>query len=234
MILALIPAYDEAGSIAKVIEETSKYVDEVVVIDDGSKDKTSEIANCFGATVLRHSRNMGVGAAMRTGIEYAKKVRPSVVVTIDGDGQHDPKEIPRIVQPIISRQADFVLGSRFFQHGKLNMPLIKLVGNKLLSLFISVLLGVRITDVQTGFRALDWEALMALNLEADHTYVQEMIIELCLKGYKLKEIPTKVKPRKHGNSKVTSNIFKYITKTLPSIFRAYACNYQKLMIRNCK
>lgn len=200
--------------------ETSKYVDRIIVIDDGSKDKTSKIANHLGATVLYHTRNMGVGAAMRTGTNYAKKFKPDIVVTLDGDGQHNPSDIPKIIQPILFDQADFILGSRFLQ-GNSNMLLIKFIGNKLLSLLVSILVGVRITDAQSGFRALNRKALMALNLEADKTYVQEMIIELCLKGCKLKEVPISVMPRKYGSSKVTSNIIKYIIKSLLTIFRAY-------------
>lgn len=200
--------------------ETSKYVDRIIVIDDGSKDKTPKIANHRGATVLRHTRNMGVGAAMRTGTNYAKKFNPDIVVTLDGDGQHNPSDIPKIIRPILSDQVDFVLGSRFLQ-GDPPMPLLKLIGNKLLSILVSILTRVRVTDAQSGFRALRREALMALNLEGDKTYVQEMIMELCLKGYKLKEVPITVRSRKYGNSKVTSNIIKYVVKTLPIIFRSY-------------
>lgn len=202
-------------------------MDRIILIDDGSNDKTSEIANYLGATVLHHTQNMGVGAAMRTGTNYAKKVKPDLVVSLDGDGQHKPSDIPKIIQPILSGQADFVLGSRFLQ-GDPPMPLIKLAGNKLLSLLVSILTNVRVTDAQSGFRALRGEALIALNLEGNKTYVQEMIIELCLKGYKLKEVPIIVMPRKYGSSKVTSSIIKYIIKSLLTIFRAYRRTSKKI------
>jgi len=158
---------------------------------------------------------------MRTGIEYAQKVKPSLVVTLDGDGQHRPSDIPKIVQPILAGHADFVIGSRFLQENP-SMPLIKIVGNRILTFIVRILVGVKITDAQTGFRALNKKALMALHLEANQTYVQEMIIDLCLKGYKLVETPIKMMPRKYGNSKVTSNIIKYVIKTSLAIFRAYA------------
>ncbi len=220
MILALIPAYNEEKTIANVIKETFKYVDKIIVIDDGSSDKTSEIANKFGAMVLNHKKNFGVGAAMCTGINFAKKLQPDIVITIDADGQHDPNEIPKLIKPIMLGKADFTIGSRFLS-GKPNMSSIKLFGNKLLSLFVSILIGSKITDAQCGFRALNYKALMDLNLEASHTYVQAMIIELCLKKHRLIEIPIKVRKRMYDKSKVTSNLFKYITKTICIILKTY-------------
>jgi glycosyltransferase involved in cell wall biosynthesis len=220
MILALIPAYNEEKSIGDVIRGALKYVDKVIVIDDGSSDKTYDIAYSLGATVLRHSRNMGVGASIRTGINYAKKVNPELIIILDADGQHDPNDIPRLIQPILSGQADFVLGSRFLQ-GNPTMPLLKFIGNKFLSLLVSILLCTRVTDAQTGFRALNRRALMALHIEAEYTYVQEMIIKLYLKGCKLKEVPIKVRQRRYGRSKVASSIIRYIIRTLPIIFRTY-------------
>jgi glycosyltransferase involved in cell wall biosynthesis len=220
MILTLIPAYNEEETIANVVAEASEYVDEVVVIDDGSKDRTGTLAHDLGAVVLPHALNMGVGVAMRTGIDYAKQLKPRVVVTLDADGQHNPKDILRLIQPILAGQADLVLGSRFLL-GNPQMPLIKLIGNKLLSTLTSLLARSRLTDAQTGFRALNTEALLAVHLEATHSHVQEMIIDLSRKGYRLKEVPISTSPRKRGNSKVTSNIVTYVMKTLPVIVRSY-------------
>lgn len=220
MFIALIPAYGEEKSIGNVIKETLKYVDKVVVIDDGSKDRTVKIANDLGATVLRHSKNMGVGAAMRTGIDYAKKVKPDLLVALDADGQHNPNDIPRLIKPILSGEADFVIGSRMLENDK-QMPFIKLVGNKILNLIVSIFIKRMISDSQSGFRALNQESIMALNLEGDKTYVQEMIIELSLKGKKIKEVPIETNHRNHGKSKVTSNTIEYIIKTMPIILRTY-------------
>jgi len=195
-------------------------VDKVVVINDFSSDETPLIAQYLGATVLNHSRNMGVGAAMQTGINYSKATKPDIVVTLDGDGQHRPEDIPRVIQPILSGEADLVLGSRFLR-GTPDMPMIKLFGNKLFVYLIRFLTGARLTDTQTGFRALNLKALANLDLRANYTYVQEMIIDLHAKGFRIVEVPITALPRKHGCSKVALNIFKYTIRALSIIIYAY-------------
>lgn len=168
---------------------------------------------------------MGVGAAMRTGINYAKKIRPDLLVTLDADGQHDPKDIPRLIKPILSGEADFVIGSRMLEKDK-HMKSIKLIGNKILNLIVSILIKTLISDSQCGFRALNQESIMALNLEGDKTYVQEMIIELSLKDKMIKEVPIETNHRKHGISKVTTNIIEYSIKTIIIIFKTYIRSYR--------
>lgn len=163
---------------------------------------------------------MGVGAAMRTGINYAKKIRPDLLVTLDADGQHDPSDIPRLIKPILSDEADFVIGSRRLEKDQ-HMKSINLIGNKILNLIVSIFIKKRIKDSQSGFRALNHNSIMALNLEGDKTYVQEMIIELSLKGKKIKEVPIETNHRNHGKSKVTSNIIDYSIKTMQIILRTY-------------
>ncbi|GAG78552.1 unnamed protein product, partial [marine sediment metagenome] len=162
-------------------------MDKIIVVDDGSTDRTAQIAKDLGATVIQHKKNMGVGAAMRTGINYAKKIKPDIIVTLDADGQHDPSDIPRLIKPILSGEADFVIGSRRLEKCQ-DMKQINVIGNKILNLIVSVLIRKRIKDSQSGFRALNQNSIMTLNLEGDKTYVQEMIIELCLKGKKIKEV----------------------------------------------
>ena len=220
-ITALIPAYNEGGSIGDVVRKVYDHVDKVVVINDFSSDKTPLIAKYLGATVLNHSRNMGVGAAMQTGINYSKATKPDIVVTLDGDGQHKPEDIPRIVQPILSGDADLVLGSRFLRGNPPDMPVIKLLGNKFFAYLIRFLTGIKLTDTQTGFRALNRKALVDLDLKANYTYVQEMIIDLYAKGFRIVEVPITVLPRKHGCSKVALNIFKYAIRALSIIIYAY-------------
>jgi len=170
--------------------------------------------------VLQHKKNMGVGAAMRTGINYAKKIRPDLLVTLDADGQHDPSDIPRLIKPILSGEADFVIGSRRLEKDQ-HMKLINLIGNKILNLIVSIFIRKMIKDSQSGFRALNQKSIMALNLEGDKTYVQEMIIELSLKGKKIKEVFIDTNHRNNGKSKVTSNIIDYAIKTMPIILRTY-------------
>jgi len=220
-ILAIIPAFNEEKSISNVVQRTIKYVDRVIVIDDSSKDSTPELAQEAGATVLRHPKNGGVGTAMKTGVQYAQKLRPDIVVTLDADGQHKPEDIPRLIRPILMGRADLVLGSRFLRGPQRNVPLIKRLGNKVLTLLTGILVGAKLTDTQTGFRALNQKALLALNLRGGYTYVQEMIIVLCLRGYQLTEVPIYVMPREHGTSRVALNILKYAAKSLATIFYVY-------------
>ena len=219
-ITALIPAFNEGRSIGDVVRKVGNRVDKVVVINDFSSDKTPLIAKYLGATVLNHSKNMGVGAAMQTGINYSKATKPDIVVTLDGDGQHRPEDIPRIIQPILSGEADLVLGSRFLQ-GNPDMPVIRLLGNKFFTSLIRFLTGAKLTDTQTGFRALNLKALANLDLKANYTYVQEMIIDLHVKGFKIVEVPITALPRKHGSSKVALNVFKYTLRALSIIIYAY-------------
>jgi glycosyltransferase involved in cell wall biosynthesis len=221
MYLAIIPAFNEEKSIATIIREIKKYTDHVVVVDDHSTDNTEKIARLHGATVIRHSTNKGVGAAMKTGIAYAKRLKPDIVVTMDADGQHGPDDTPSLIRPLIDGKADFVLGSRFLNGQLTDTPYGKKIGNKLFAFMVSLLVGVKLTDTQTGFRAFNRKALLSLNLASDFTYTQEMILVLCHNGFRCVEVPVKVHPRKYGQSKVVSRIGKYALKVLTIIFATY-------------
>ena len=112
-ITALIPAYNEEKSIGRIVEDTRRYVQNVVVVDDGSTDGTVKAAINAGATVLRHERNRGYGSALATGFTYFRNNGGGIMIVLDGDGQHNPSDIPRLVKPVIDGQADVVIGSRF-------------------------------------------------------------------------------------------------------------------------
>jgi glycosyltransferase involved in cell wall biosynthesis len=221
MYLAIIPAFNEEKTIASIIQKTKRHVDQIVVIDDHSSDDTGKIARSYGATVIQHSKNKGVGAAMKTGIMYAKKLKPDIVLTIDADGQHRPEDIPSLMGPIIGGRADFVLGSRFLAKEPTDMLLQKKMGNKFLSLIVSLLAGVRLTDTQTGFRAFNRKALLSLNLISDFTYTQEMILVLCHNRFRCVEVPVRIIPREYGQSKVASKISSYAFRALNSICSTY-------------
>ncbi len=221
MYLALIPALNEEKSVANVVQEARKYVDYVIVVDDASVDNTSEMAQCSGAIVVRLSKNNGLGAAMITGLNYAKKLKPDIIVTLDADGQHQPKDICRLMKPILVGRADWVLGSRFLKRSPSNMPLIKHLGNKFFTFITSILSGARFTDTQTGFRAISQKALLALDLKSKFTYTQEMILILSLKGYRGVEVPIEVKCRNHGNSKIASNFIGYGFRSFITILSTY-------------
>ncbi len=220
IIVALIPAYGEEKTIADVILETSKYVDKIIVVDDKSKDRTAEIAQKLGATVLQHEKNMGLGGAIRTGINYAKELKPDIIVILDADGQHKPQDIPRLVKPILSGETDFVIGYRMIEKDQ-DMKKINVIGNKILNLIVSVFIGKRILDAQSGFRALNQASFMTLSLKGDKNYAQEMIIELCIKGKKFKEVLIETNNRIHGKSKVTSDVVDYAFKTSITMCKTY-------------
>lgn len=219
--LAIIPAFNEEESIASIIQETKKYVNQVLVVDDQSADSTGKIARLNGATVIYRSENKGVGAAMKAGIAHAKKLEPNIVITIDADGQHRPKDIPRLIQPIITGEADFVLGSRFLDGQPRNMSQIKRTGNRLITRITSFLAGVKLTDTQTGFRAFNRKVLLSLDLVSDFTYTQEMILAICHKGFRCAEVPVQMHTRKYGRSKVVSRIGAYALKALGIVFSTY-------------
>jgi glycosyltransferase involved in cell wall biosynthesis len=153
-----MPAYNEAHAIANVILGCRKYVDKVVVIDDGSADNTAEVSEGLGAQVVRHSRNMGYGAALRSCFETARALGADRMVIIDSDGQHDPSEIPKLLEPL-NNGTDLVIGSRFCNgHGQ-NIPAYRKVGMKVLDVATHVVGGISVTDSQSGFRAYGRRAI---------------------------------------------------------------------------
>jgi len=149
-IIAVIPCHNEEKHISKVILETKKYVDLVLVVDDASSDKTSDIAKQSSAIVLRHVINLKKGAALRTGCEAAIMLGANKIIVLDGDGQHDPKEIPKMISELDS--SDIVIGGRKFNE---KMPISSKLGNIFLSKFSKFLFKSKITDTQTGFRAFN-------------------------------------------------------------------------------
>jgi len=211
-IVALIPALDEEKTIGLVIRGVLKYVDHVLVVDDLSEDDTAVVARKAGAQVIRLRNRRKVGGVVKAGISYVKRLKPNFVVTLDGDGQHDPDEIPRLLKLVTDGRFDMVQGSRFlFERPKRT---IKDVGNCIFSRFVSILLRQRITDITSGFRVFNFTALSDLDLKFDQECYPEMTIDLRLKGYRIAEEPIKNLPRLHGDSRVIDNLLAYIFKAL--------------------
>jgi len=156
-IVACIPAYNEERTVASVILETEKYVDKIIVVDDGSEDKTAEIASRMGATVVSHKENKGYGAALMTGFSKALELGADVIVTLDADGQHDPSYIPQLVKLIAEGKADVVIGSRFL--GKAKMPKYRRLGVKAITKLSNIVTKLKVTDAQSGFRAYSKRAI---------------------------------------------------------------------------
>jgi glycosyltransferase involved in cell wall biosynthesis len=162
--IAAMPAYNEEQSIAKMILGCKKYVDKVVVVDDGSTDATSEIAEALGAYVVRHEPNEGYGAALRSCFETARKFDADRLVIIDSDGQHDPVEIPKLLKPI-EIGVDLVIGSRFCNGNGKNVPAYRKIGMKVLDIATNAAGGISVSDTQSGFRAYGRRAINIIRLD---------------------------------------------------------------------
>jgi len=165
VIVACIPAYNEERTIARVVLSTQKYVDKVIVCDDGSQDMTAQIAQSLGAIVVQHPNNMGKGATLRTLFRTSLDAGAKVVVTLDGDGQHDPAEIPVVIRPVMEGTADISIGARF--HGKNEIPTHRIIGNKLLNYLTNIGNGEKLMDTQSGFRAYSRRAIEDIEVKED-------------------------------------------------------------------
>lgn len=189
-ICVLIPAYNEGERIEGVVSKILKLeeVSEVVVVDDGSADSTSEKAKKGGAIVLRHRINKGKGAALRTGFSYVKNKDFDAVITMDGDGQHKYSEIPNFIKEFKEKDSGIVLGTRM---GKCrNMPFIRYATNRFTSFVTSLLCGSKITDSQSGFRLISVKALKKIKLSTSKFEIEsEVLIQTARKGFKFIEIP---------------------------------------------
>ncbi len=202
----VIPAYNEAKMIGRVIRAIPKNLPQlgrpiIIVVDDGSTDQTASVARRARAMVLRHLLNRGKGVALSTGFKAAKVLRASVVVTIDADGQHDPREIAALTRPVLQRQADIVIGSRLLiKNGR--MPLERLLANKLSNILTKLLAKIAVTDSQSGFRAFSGRALAALDLSSRGFEVEtEMLMQAKTKRLQIAEVPIKTIYTAYSQSK---------------------------------
>jgi len=163
-IVAGIPAYNEEKAIAEMVLKAGVHVGKVLVCDDGSKDRTQIVARKNGAHVVEHEKNMGYGATMQTIFRKARELGADVLVTFDGDGQHDPDEIPELVKPVLEGKADIVIGSRFIKGARINVPLYRRMGILVITLLTKFFSGYPISDAQSGFRAFNRKALEELKM----------------------------------------------------------------------
>lgn len=221
-----IPALNEEKTIGKVIQSIPKTIEginkiEIIVVDDGSTDKTGDIAKARGAILLTHKKNKGLGAAFQNGMEKALSIKADIMVTIDADGQFNTNEIQKIIEPIIQNKADMVTGSRFADKNFIpkNMPWIKKWGNIKIAKIISWGTSQKFHDVSCGFRAYNTEAMLRLNLFGKFTYTQETLLDLAYKGLTIKEIPVTVQYFDDRKSRIANSIFGYATKSAQIIFK---------------
>lgn len=230
---AVIPAYNEAGTIASVVRSVNPYVDEVLVVDDGSSDGTADIAREAGATVIEHETNRGYGAALNTAFEAAFERSASTLVTLDADGQHDPNDVSKLLQTLEETGADIVIGSRFVEGASTNAPFYRRFGLKVINLMTNLSMGVvrrrsRITDTQSGFRAYNERAIRSINRDSSIGDQMNASIDILYHAhhndYQLEEIGVEIDydvenasshhPLAHGLSLV-SNILKTVELERP-------------------
>ncbi len=187
--IALIPAYNEATTITEVLKRTRDFVDEIIVVNDGSSDKTAELAKQAGAYVVNHGINRGLGAAIGTGFAYALRRGADVVITLDADGQHDPSEIPAFVSAI-EKGADVVIGTRM--KTRIGMPWYRQVAQVIGNVTTYVLFGAWVSDSQSGYRAFTKAALSKIQIRTNRMEVSsELIAETKRNNLNLVEVPIK-------------------------------------------
>ena len=223
----MIPAFNEESTIARVIIATKKYVDKIIVVNDGSSDMTGEIAEELGAIVVTHDKNRGYGAALRTGFKEALKESTKIVVTLDADGQHDPSEIPRLIEPIIKGEADIVIGSRFVKGSKGKIPRYRKIGISMITRVLRKKTKLKIVDAQSGFRAYRYDIIpLIVPTETGMGASVEILDRASSNKLRITEVPVSVKygpgtsslnPLYHGID-VLSSILKFATIRHPIAF----------------
>jgi len=223
-IIVTIPSYNEEKTIGVLISKIHKvmkanrYKYKVVVVDDGSKDKTAEVARKADALVYSHPKNYGLAECFNTEIKKCLELKADVIVHIDADLQYRPEEIPKLVNEIRNGY-DLVLGSRF--KGKIEyMPLIKRLGNIAFSKVVSQITGLKISDAQTGFRAFTKKVAERIQITSKHTYTQEQIIRAVREKFRIKEVPIYFAKRK-DESRLIGNPFGYAIMAFINLIRVY-------------
>ena len=222
--VAIVPALNEEHTIGRVIDELRAFDRglDIVVVDDGSSDGTSRVAAANGAHVLRLPFNLGIGGAVQTGFRYAFERGYDVAVRVDGDGQHDPAQLGRVLEPVLSGDADIAVGSRFAAEGvsgyRSSRP--RRIGILLLAWIVSRIVGRRVTDTTSGFQALNREGIALFARDYPHDYPEvEATVMVFRHRLRLLEVPVEMRERGGGRSSITAmrSIY-YMVKVLLAIF----------------
>jgi glycosyltransferase involved in cell wall biosynthesis len=219
-IVLFAPAYDEERTVANVIARAPTTVRghpvQVLVIDDGSTDRTAACAHGAGAEVVSLGRNLGLGAAVRIGLATAAARDVAAVAFLDADEEYAPEELDRLVGPILDGDADYVVGSRFRGDIERMLPHRRL-GNRTLTCALRRLAGVPITDGQSGYRAFSPEAAAAAEVIHDFNYAQVLTLDLLAKGFRYHEVPITYRFRTEGRSFV--RLLPYLRRVVPAVWR---------------
>jgi len=224
--IVCIPAYNEEVKINDVVKKALLYVDKVVVCDDGSSDNTATVAKKAGAVVVSHKTNQGYGAAISTLFDYCRKNNVEIMVTLDGDGQHNPDQIPDLISVIIKHNVDVVIGSRSLKDDK-NLPSYRKTGIKIITSTINSATNLKVTDSQSGFRAYSKTAIDVIRpTESGMSVSTEILLKISNNGLSMAEVPITVSyngdtstehPVKHGTHVIGSTL-KYVSIKHPMYF----------------
>ena len=220
--VAIVPALNEERNIRRVIEELRAFDPQldVVVVSDGSVDRTAAVASAAGAHVVQLPFNLGIGGAVQTGFQYAWEHGYGLAVRCDGDGQHDPSELPKVLAPVLAGEADIVVGTRFGETGGFRSSAARRIGIRVLALVVSTIAGQRVTDTTSGFQALNRKALALFAADYPHDYPEvEGMVMTIRHRLRLQEVPVRMREREHGRSSITAlrSIY-YMLKVLLALF----------------
>lgn len=228
-ICAVLPAYNEEITMGSIIAKCKKYTDNVIVVDDGSTDSTYEISQACGATVIKNAQNLGKGAAIKTAFSHIKTLDIDIIAILDADGQHNPDDIPKIVFPILNKEADMVIGSRFVNKEQYeDVPKQRRFGNKVLAFVSNMGEEIKITDTQSGFRAFSKKSIEIFKFDQKGMSIESEMLEdaknakLTIKevpiGCKYGELDTSTEGSVYHGFSVLNYILKIVRKKHPLLF----------------
>lgn len=220
--IAIVPALNEEQTVGRVIDEIWAFDAgfDIVVVDDGSVDRTAGVAADRGAHVLRLPFNLGIGGAMQTGFRFAFEQGYDIAVQIDGDGQHDASQLPKILGPVLAGRADLCVGSRFTGDGAYRSSFARRVGIKIFARVVSAVVRQKVTDTTSGFRAVNRRGIALFAADYPHDYPEvESTVMLVKHKLTLEEVPVAMRERGSGASSITAlrSVY-YMTKVLLAIF----------------
>jgi glycosyltransferase involved in cell wall biosynthesis len=234
--VAIVPALNEEDSLGRVIDEIRRFDPgfQIVVVDDGSTDRTAQVAADKGAYVVRLPFNLGIGSAVQTGYQYAYENDFDVAVQIDGDCQHDPSELPAILGPVIDGRADVVIGSRFAGAGVYRAELTRRFGIRLFARVVSAIVGQRLTDTSSSFRAVNRRGIAVFAADYPHGYLEtvEATVMAAKYGLCLREVPVAMRMRAAGRSTLTTSMstfyaFKVLVALFVGLFRRTSAHVEE-------
>lgn len=220
--IAIVPAFNEERNVGRVIDELRAFDPqlEIVVVSDGSHDDTAGVARARGAHVVQLPFNLGIGGAVQTGFRYARENGYDLAVRCDGDGQHVPAELLKVLAPVLSGDADIAVGSRFVAGDGYRSSATRRVGIRLLALVVSAIARQRVTDTTSGFQALNRKAIELFAADYPHDYPEVEGMVMTIKHrLRLVEVPVQMREREHGRSSITAvrSIY-YMAKVLVALF----------------